>query len=122
MPVAVALWRERRLRVADGLLAAAAAVLVFLPQMLAWRRLYGSLVTMPQGGGFVDWSSPHLLDTLFSADHGLFTWTPLTLLGLLGLLALLRRDAALATGALLAFAATAWVNGGVDDWAAGEAA
>lgn len=121
VPVAAALARERRLRLADGLLAVAAALLAFLPQMLAWRRLYGSLVTMPQGGGFVDWSSPHLLDTLFSADHGLFTWTPLTLLGLLGLLALLRRDAALATGALLAFAATAWVNGGVDDWAAGEA-
>lgn len=121
VPVALALWRERRLRVADGLLAVGAALLAFVPQMLAWRRLYGSLVTMPQGGGFVDWSSPHLLETLFSADHGLFTWTPLTALGLLGLLALVRREGALAWGALLACAATAWVNGGVDDWAAGEA-
>ncbi len=117
-------WRcgaSGRLRVPDGLLAVGAALLTFAPQMLAWRRLYGSLVTMPQGGGFVDWSSPHLLETLFSADHGLFTWTPLTALGLLGLLALLRREGALAWGALLACAATAWVNGGVDDWAAGEA-
>ncbi len=121
VPTALALLRERRLKVADGLLAVAAALAVFAPQMLVWQRLYGSPLTMPQGGGFVDWSSPNVLNTLFSADHGLFTWTPLTLAGLLGLLALLRRDAALAAGALLAFGATAWVNGGVDDWAAGEA-
>lgn len=121
VPTTLALLRERRLKTADGLLAVAAALAVFAPQMLVWRRLYGSFLTMPQGAGFVDWASPNLLNTLFSADHGLFTWTPLTLAGLLGLAVLLRRDGALAAGALLAFCATAWVNGGVDDWAAGEA-
>lgn len=121
LPVLVALHRRRRLAVPDLVLAALVSIAVFVPQTFVWRRLYGAFLTMPQGGGFVDWSSPHLFDTLWSSNHGLFTWTPLMFCGLLGLLWGLRRSGALCLGGLLVFAATAWVNGGVDDWAAGEA-
>jgi len=113
--------RRRTAQAWWALLAAAAAGLVFLPQLVAWKLLYGTLVTLPQGRGFMDWSSPHLWDTLFSADHGLFTWTPVLLLGLIGLLLMLRDAPVFAAGALLVFAGTAWVNGAVRDWAAGDA-
>ena len=101
--------------------AAAAGVIVFIPQLVAWKVLYGRFVTLPQGRGFLDWSSPHLVDTLVSADHGLFTWTPVLLLGLVGLGLMLRDSPVFAAGALLVFAATAWVNGAVRDWAGSDA-
>ena len=117
----VAQLRRGTARAAWALAGAAAGALVFTPQLIAWRLLYGRFVTLPQGRGFLDWSSPHLLDTLLSADHGLFTWTPVLLLGLAGLLLMLRDAPVFAMGALLAFAATAWVNGAVRDWAGSDA-
>jgi hypothetical protein len=83
--------------------------------------LFGRWLTMPQGGGFVDWSSPHFVDVLFSAERGFFNWTPLMLAGTLGLLRLLPSMPAFAAASLAVIAATAWVNGGVRDWEAGDA-
>ncbi len=120
-PVVLGGLRRGTARLRDACGAALLALLAFSPQMLVWRALYGRLLTMPQGSGFVDWSAPHALDTLFSADRGLFTWTPLLLLGLIGLLVGLRRAAWLHVPALLIVGATAWVNGGADDWAGSEA-
>lgn len=122
-PIAIHLLALRRLKPVSLLAAAGAGALAFLPQLLVWKHLFGTWVTQPQGGAFMDWSSPHLLDTLFSANHGLLTWTPIAALGLLGLVFLLRDggDRLWALGAFLVFAATAWVNGAVDDWAASDA-
>ena len=64
---------------------AAACALVFLPQLIGWRIVYGSFVTVPQGGAFMTWSRPNLLKLLFSTEHGLITWTPLCGVGLVGL-------------------------------------
>ena len=116
-------WRRGRARPAWIAGAAALAGLVLLPQLLAWHALYGRFLTVPQGPGYMDWTAPHLADVLFSADHGLFAWTPIAWLGLAGLAVSWRRDRTLATGAWLVVAATAWVNGSVTDWdwAAGDA-
>jgi hypothetical protein len=116
-------WRAGRARA--GWLAGGAALsgLLLVPQLLAWRALYGRFFTVPQGPGYMDWSAPHLVDVLFSADHGLFAWSPVAWLGLAGLLIGLRRDPRFHAGALLVCAAAAWVNGSVTDWdwAAGDA-
>src|SRR6185295_13217021 len=121
LPLAVQGLRRRSVRFSWLLAAAAALVVAFSPQLLAWHALYGRWLTIPQGEGFLDWSSPHLLDALVSADHGLFTWTPLMLVGAVGLLLGLGADPLLFGGALAVFGATAWVNGGVYDWAGGDA-
>jgi hypothetical protein len=63
----------------------AATVAVFLPQMIGWKIVYGSFVTIPQGGGFMDWGHPRLIRLLFSREYGLITWTPLMALGIAGL-------------------------------------
>jgi hypothetical protein len=120
-PVMLDGLRRGTLRLGTALAATAAAIAAFSPQMLVWRTLFGRALTMPQGGGFIDWTSPRWLDTLASADHGLFTWTPLLLLGLVGLVAGVRRAAWLHAPALLILAATTWTNGGADDWAGSEA-
>lgn len=123
--LALALHELRRGRARFSWLAAGAglALLVQIPQLLAWHALYGRFFTVPQGPGYMDWSAPHLVDVLLSADHGLFAWSPIAWLGLAGLLLGWRRDPPLHAGALLVCAAAAWVNGSVTDWdwAAGDA-
>ncbi|MBX7185753.1 MAG: hypothetical protein K1Y01_11470 [Vicinamibacteria bacterium] len=65
------------------------AFVAFLPQMLAWRAIFGSFLLVPNGPGFLD-HPPALLGVLFSARGGLFTWSPLLYLALPGLLAFRR--------------------------------
>jgi hypothetical protein len=120
-PVALVAWRRGRLNWRQVGLAALLALLACLPQMLAWRVLFGAALTMPQGSGFIDWRTPHLLDTLISADRGLFTWTPLLWLGAVGLLLAFGRGLVLPLASLATCVASAWINGGAADWAAGEA-
>lgn len=110
-----------------GLLFVAAAVVAFVPQMLAWRSIYGHALTIPQGGGFMLWGSSRFGAVLFSSRAGLFAWHPLTLLACLGLvgLSLSRRTPVparrLARLGLLAIAAQAYVNGAASDWWGGWA-
>jgi hypothetical protein len=102
---------------------AAAAALAFSPQVVAWQIFFGRALVLPQGRGFLDLSSAHWLDTLISADHGFFNWTPLMFVGFLGLVLGLRDSPLLHAGGLLVLGLTAWVNGSVPsfDWAAGDA-
>jgi hypothetical protein len=114
---------KKRARPVWIVLAAGAALLAFSPQLIAWRVGFGDWILIPQGRGFLDFSSPHWLDTLVSADHGLFNWTPLMLVGFLGLVAGLGASPLLYGAGLVVFALTAWVNGSVPvfDWAGGDA-
>lgn len=76
------LKRARLLRLAIGF------TLAFLPQMVAWQGLYHKFWISPylRGEEGFNFLKPHLLGVLFSAQNGLFLWTPLTILGLVGLL------------------------------------
>ena len=118
-------WHRRALGVAGiawRLAAcAAAAVFAFIPQMIVWHVLYGQTLTVPQGPGFMRWSEPALLATLFSDNHGLLTWTPIVALSLVGLVPLVRRDGLVGTAAVLFLLASWYVNSSVADWWAGEA-
>lgn len=122
-------WRRDR-RPPRGLaLLAGGAFVAFLPQMLAWKAIYGRFITLGSDletwsreagvtlpvlfrpGSWFDPRSLHFWDVLFSAERGFFNWTPLCLVGVLGLLLALRRTPLLAGGGILAFLATAWWNG-----------
>lgn len=101
--------------------AVGAFAVVFSPQMLVWWTLYGQPLAIPQGAGFMQWTSPHLFDVLFSDNHGLVTWAPIMIPALTGLFlfALRFREIGLP---LAAVALVSWyVNGAVADWWAGEA-
>ena len=102
-------------------IAGAAALVVFSPQMFVWSTIYGSALLVPQGSGFMRWSEPHLVSVLFSSYRGLFTWTPVALLGVAGLVRLPpeRRHVAVVLGVV--FALSCYVNAAVADWWAGEA-
>jgi hypothetical protein len=99
--------RRARLWLWSGLLAAVCTVLVFLPQMIAWQRLYGNWLTSPytddHNPAFY-WLQPQIGAVLFSTFHGLFVWHPVYLLALIGLAIVGQRDRrlALTLAALLA--------------------
>ncbi len=98
-----------------------AAVAVFTPQMAAWYVNFGRLIAVPQGSDFFSLTQPGLWNVLFSTRHGLFTWTPAVLVGLLGLLPLARRAPRPAITGAVAFVLLWYVNGTVRDWWGGEA-
>ncbi len=110
---------------ADALMAGAlftvGMALAFAPQALAWQILYGSPVTAPQGGGFFGWLSPEILNVWFSTKRGLFSWSPILFLAVLGFAPLLRQQRVLGASAILIFLAESYINSIVTDWWGGEA-
>ena len=117
--------RNRRLSFSEaarsGAIAVACAAVAFLPQMIVWAVLYGQPLALPQGPAFMRWSEPALIKVLFSDNHGLFSWTPIVLVAVLGVPLIARRDSNLAIG-LGVFLLLSWyVNAAVVDWWAGEA-
>ncbi len=97
------------------------AVLVFSPQMLVWWTLYGNPFLVPQGSDFMHWGSPALFEVLFSYWHGLFMWTPVCGLAVVGLVMLARRMPLIGVALIVAFLVEWYTNAAVADWWAGEA-
>ena len=112
--------RRWRALARDAALWAAGFLVAFAPQLVVWKFLYGSFVTIPQGAGFVA-GHPAWAGVLFSPHHGLFAWSPLLYAGLFGMALWARRDAGRALIALAFLLALARLNAGVADWSAGAA-
>ncbi len=73
-------WAEALTR---GLVFALAGLVVCLPQLLGKAVVYGSPLTTGYRDQFF-WTSPRLWDTLWSANHGWWSWTPLALVACIG--------------------------------------
>ena len=123
LPLAVQGLSNKSIRAVWLLAAAGAALLVFSPQLIVWKILFGRWITIPQGQGFLEFSSANFLVPLFSANRGFFNWTPVMFIGFVGLFIGLRRSPLLYASSLLVFLITALVNGSVPDYdlAAGDA-
>jgi hypothetical protein len=98
---------------------AAAAGLMLLPQLAAWKALYGAWYVVPQGPGFLRWDAPAWTETLLSSRNGLLPWAPLYAPMALGVLGLARRGVRLPLALLLGLFGQALVNGAAWDWWAG---
>ena len=127
IPLAELCWWVVRRRVSPARaltylsMSGALILVVFSPQLLMWKTLYGSFLTIPQGTGFFNWSSPHVLATLFSTRHGLISWHPIFLLGVLGLVPLWKEHREVALVILFVFAGELYVNSAVSNWWADDA-
>ncbi len=107
---------EMRHTIAGSAAFLACAVVGFLPQMLAWQAMYGSLIARSPVGPQIRWTDPHLVDILWSARNGLFSTAPILYLAALGLLAFaIVRPAA---GLPMAAAALVMIyfNACIQDW------
>jgi hypothetical protein len=102
---------------ARGAAMVVAAVIVFSPQLFAYRALTGRFGPSRLVARKMSWSSPHLLEVLFDPGHGLYAWSPLLLVATAGLAYLTwrRRDATVALIAL-ALLLQVWINGAVESW------
>jgi hypothetical protein len=77
-------WPQSKLRLGVLLgLAGSGIVIAFIPQLIAWRCVYGQWLASPLKTGH-NWGNPALWQILFSQDRGLFNWTPLALASLAG--------------------------------------
>jgi hypothetical protein len=125
LPALDVLWHRGPARLsslASRLAACGAGALVgFAPQMAFWAIVYGQPLAIPQGPEFMKWTEPALWLVLFSAYHGLLTWTPVIAIALVGLVALVQRNRFIGLSAIAFFCVAWYVNAAVADWWAGEA-
>jgi hypothetical protein len=113
--------RERRLPAAFTRLVtmAVTAVIVFLPQLLAYRAINGRFGPSHLVARKMSFAGPHVLSVLFDPAHGLFVWAPLLLIagaGLVLAVARARRGDPVPLALAAALLLQVWINGSVESW------
>jgi Dolichyl-phosphate-mannose-protein mannosyltransferase len=94
----------------------AAALAALLPTLITKKIIYGSYFNF----GYTErwfWNSPAFFRVCFSAEHGLFTWTPILIPAVVGLFLVCRYDPLLGLGSLCVFASYLYLIGCYQDWA-----
>ena len=100
-----------------GSIFVAVFVASLLPTFVTRQIIYGSPIETGYPPVWTwNWTSPAFLQVLFSSDHGMFSWTPVLLLAAAGLPFLIKRDALLGKGALLAFLGYYYFIASYADW------
>ena len=93
------------------------AVALLAPTFLTRRIIYGSaFATGYPPVQTWNWGAPKLVAVLFSADHGLLSWTPILALAIVGLLLFCKRDRLFGGGLLLSFVAFYYFIASYPDW------
>jgi hypothetical protein len=95
---------------------AAIAILGLLPTLITKKIIYGSYFNL----GYTEhwfWSSPAFFRVCFSAEHGLFTWTPILIPAVVGLIFVCSIDRLLGFGSLAVFLAYLYLIGCYQNWA-----
>jgi hypothetical protein len=92
-----------------------AVLAVFAPTLISKKIIYGKYLRMGYGHLW-NFSSPALLKVPFSADHGLFSWTPILIGSIIGLFLLCRYDRALGWYSIAIFAVFLYTIGCYFDW------
>jgi hypothetical protein len=100
----------------NGLAFTMGGVLGFVPQMLAWKAIYGSYLAVSPIGPQLRWWAPQVSDILWSSRNGLFSTSPVVYAGALGLAWLAWRSPAFGVPALLTLAAMTYFNASIQDW------
>jgi hypothetical protein len=102
--------------------AAGAFTLALLPLVFISFALPGGFLLDPQTIGTTmlgRWDRPHIGEVLFSSNRGLFAWTPVALLGTIGLVVFARRERRIAVALLATLALGVVVLGSNPTWSAG---
>ena len=117
LPLADLLLGRRPGFVRRGLAFLAGPVAALALQLAVWSYLWaGQFMREVQIAGPGRELEIHVKELLFSPRHGLFTWTPVWLLAVLGLVRLLARDRRTAGLLLLTFTAAVLLNASFHDW------
>lgn len=100
---------------------AAGAAVGFLPQLLAWRALFGSFLPPGERTGYLEGGPVHLLSVLLSPHRGLLPWHPVWLLGIIGLVMLARARPRIGWPLLAVFMLEILTFASVANWSGGMA-
>ncbi len=106
-------------KLSGGFLTGFGVFVGFLPQMAVWRTLHGSWFSGPQCGvpnALLWYKSPYALDVLISGWRGLFVWSPVLFLSVVGFCLLLRRWRLVDIVYMVMFLILLWVIGGWHEW------
>jgi hypothetical protein len=101
--------------IASGLAFSVALLAAFSPTLISKKIIYGNFLNFGYTEKW-DWSSPAALLAAFSSDHGVFTWTPILLLSVVGLFCLSKESRVLKFTLVGVFAAYLYVVGCYQDW------
>jgi hypothetical protein len=88
-----------------------------LPTFVTRQIIYGSPFKTGYPGIWTwNWTSPVFLRVLFSADHGLLSWTPVLFFAIVGLFFLAKRNSLVGAGAILTFLVYYYFIASYPDW------
>ena len=110
------LFAELVQRTAGYLVFGLAVVVLVAPQFYVYQTLNGTLGPTPFVIEKFSLLPVHAVEVLFSGFHGLFSWHPVTLVGVIGLALLWRRSPTLALAFGAVFAAQVIVIGSYETW------
>lgn len=108
-------WDQIASLFAQNLLFAICVCVGFLPTLISKKIIYGSYFNFGYNETWY-WNSPAILKVAFSSEHGLFSWTPVLLLAVIGLFFLGRLDRNLNVYLLVGFALYLYTIGCYQDW------
>jgi hypothetical protein len=91
------------------------------PQIALYKSVTGSWFSNPYGEQTVgfNFSSPHVLEVLFSTQKGLFFWSPVLLLAVAGLAVMRGRPSSARAPMVAVLALTTWIVASWGDWQLG---
>jgi hypothetical protein len=117
----VSAWRRNdragvQSTLAAGAIFTACAVAGFIPQMLAWKSIYGSYLAVSPVGPQIRWWDPHLVDILWSSRNGLLSWSPVLYVGAIGLFLFAVARPAVGVPSVIAIAVMIYFNASIQDW------
>jgi hypothetical protein len=116
---------QSRAATAQPWAAAIAGTLAFLvaltPLLASYYVVNGHFGATETAARKMNWAAPHALSVLFDLEHGLFAWTPLALVAIVGLVVMWRRSTVpdirwIGGLMLLMVAAQAYSSGCVESW------
>ncbi len=122
VPVGLLALTKRQWRKLCGLILGFALLAWHLP--FTWQRMFGSPWVVPAAiqGQQAFLSGPvYVKEVLLSPERGLFLWSPLVMLALIGLALLFRKHPALSITLVLMFVLQVLMNASLFDWGGGWA-
>ena len=100
---------------------AAGFVLSLAPQLVVWRVLFGRWGPPAERVSYLELWPSHFFQVLFSSNHGLLSWHPVWLLGVVGLVLYARRNPRLGWSLFAVFLAQLLFLSSVGNWSGGMA-
>lgn len=91
-------------------------LIMLVPQFIVWKVLYDRFIVYSYTGATFNFAHPHLLDSLFSARHGLIYWTPIILLALIGVIIFILKQPKIGSIFFLTFVLQWYLNASWNCW------